>query len=124
MDSGNTYNKSSLLSYCFLRKFCFMNSALLHQLKTECKSNFSISRKTIQLETHSVRTIKDPIQIQLLLAIHALECCYLCAQCQVAQHRMISDSNRKDVNAWFPLDRNWIVESCDSIRFWLIVESL
>ena len=33
MDSGNTYNKSPLLSNCFLLKFFFMNSALLQLLK-------------------------------------------------------------------------------------------
>ena len=28
------------------------------------------------------------------------------------------------IKAWFPLDRNGIVKSCDSSRFWLIVERL
>ena len=28
------------------------------------------------------------------------------------------------LKAWFPLDRNKIVKSCDSSRFWLIVERL
>ena len=27
-------------------------------------------------------------------------------------------------NAWFPLDPNWIVKSCDSSSVWLIVEIL
>ena len=50
MDSGNTYDRSSLLSNCFLLKFFFMNSALLHLLKgnkTECKTNFTFSQRTI-----------------------------------------------------------------------------
>ena len=34
MDSGNTYNKSPLLSDCFLLRFVFINSALLHLLKS------------------------------------------------------------------------------------------